>query len=44
VDEKYYKTKDFNETVLQKYKTLLNNGTVKNYLAENNKDLKLVNL
>jgi ribosomal protein S6 len=44
VDEKYYKTKDFNETVLQKYKTLLNNGNIKNYLAENNKDVKLVNL
>ena len=44
VDEKYYKTKDFNETVLQKYKTLLNNGNIKNYLAENNKYIKLVNL
>lgn len=44
VDERYYKTKDFNEIVLQKYKTLLNNGHVKNYLTENNKYVKLVNL
>jgi len=44
VNERYYKTKDFNETVLQKYKIALNNGLVKNYLASNKKDIRLINL
>jgi phosphoribosylglycinamide formyltransferase 1 len=44
VDDKYYTTKDFDEHVLQKYKIHLNNDLVKNYLAKNNNDIKLINL
>ncbi len=44
VDGKYYKTNDFNETILQKYKTQLENGIIKNYLTRNNEDIKLINL
>lgn len=44
VDGKYYTTKDFDEHALQKYKIQLNNELVKNYLAKNNNDIKLVNL
>ena len=44
VNERYYKTKDFDEHALQKYYTNLNNGLVKNYLIENKNDIKLVEL
>ena len=44
VNERYYKTKDFDETVLQKYKTKLSNKLIKNYLTANKKDVRLISL
>lgn len=44
VDEKYYKTIDFNEEILSKYKNNLKNGLVENYLSSPKKIIKLVDL
>ena len=43
-NERYYKTSDFNEKVLLKYKNNLKNGLIKNYLSNPKKIIKLVNL
>ena len=44
VDERYYKTKDFDDNALQQYKTNLTEGIVKKYLTKNKHDIKLVEL
>lgn len=44
VKERYYKNKDFDETVLQKYFDNLKNDIIKNYLNQNPKKIKLIDL
>ena len=44
VDEKYYKTIDFNEEILLKYKNNLENGLIENYLSKPKKSIKLIDL
>jgi len=43
-NEKYYKTSDFNEEILLKYKNNLNNGLIENYLSNPKKIIKLIDL
>ena len=43
-NERYYKTTDFNEEILQKYKNNLENGLIENYLASPKKPIRLVTL
>jgi len=44
VNERYYKTSDFNEEVLLKYKNNLKNGLIEKYLSSSKKQIKLVDL
>ena len=44
VQDRYYKTKDFDEIALSKYKNNLKNELIKNYLVNNDKKIKLINL
>lgn len=44
VEERYYKTNDFNEDALSKYKTNLKNGMIENYLKQKEKKIKLIDL
>ena len=44
VDEKYYKTIDFNEEILSKYKNNLENGLIENHLSKPKKSIKLIDL
>lgn len=44
VKERYYKTKDFDNDALSKYKTNLKNNIIENYLKQNKKYIKLVDL
>lgn len=44
VKERYYKTKDFNNDALLKYRTNLKNGMIENYLKQEEKKIKLVDL
>ena len=44
VEEKYYKTSDFNEEILSKYKDNLENGLIEKYLSGPNKTIKLIDL
>ncbi|MEM2160077.1 MAG: formyl transferase [Candidatus Nitrosotenuis sp.] len=44
VDEKYYKTIDFNEEALLKYKNNLANGLIENYLSQEKKPIKLIDI
>ena len=43
-NERYYKTTDFNEEILQKYKNNLENGLLENYLSSPKKPIRLVTL
>lgn len=43
-DERYYKTKDFNETILSQYYKNLKNGIVEDFLNNKNKNIKLISL
>ena len=43
-NEKYYKTIDFNEEILLKYKNNLKNGLIKKYISNPKKIIKLINL
>tara|TARA_B100000029_G_scaffold93926_1_gene84050 strand:+ start:5102 stop:5872 length:771 start_codon:yes stop_codon:yes gene_type:complete len=43
-NERYYKTTDFNEEILQKYKNNLENDLIENYLSSPKKPLRLVSL
>ena len=43
-NERYYKTSDFNQEVLQKYKNSLENGLITNYLSSPKKPIRLVTL
>ena len=43
-NEKYYKTIDFNEEILLKYKNNLKNGLIENYLSNPKKIIKLIDL
>jgi methionyl-tRNA formyltransferase len=43
-NEKYYKTSDFNEEILLKYKNNLKNGLIENYISNPKKIIKLINL
>ena len=43
-NERYYKTSDFNQEVLQKYKNNLENGLIANYLSSPKKPIQLVTL
>jgi len=44
VKDRYYKTKDFDETALSKYKNNLKNNMIKNYLESEDKKITLVDL
>jgi phosphoribosylglycinamide formyltransferase 1 len=44
VKERYYKTKDFDDDALLTYTTNLKNGVVSNYLKQDKKNIKLVDL
>ena len=44
VKDRYYKTKDFDETTLSKYKNNLKNNMIKNYLESEDKKITLVDL
>lgn len=44
VDGKYYKTSDFNEEALLKYKNNMKNGLIENYLLKPRKKIKLIDL
>lgn len=44
VDEKYYKTIDFNEKILLRYKNNLETGLIENYLSNPKKTIKLIDL
>jgi len=44
VDEKYYKTADFNEQVLLKYKNNLRNRLIENYLSKPQKSIRIIDL
>lgn len=44
VNDKYYKTIDFNEKILLKYKNNLENGLIENYLSKPKKLIKLIDL
>ncbi len=44
VDEKYYKTSDFNEEILLKYKNNLQNNLINNYISSPEKAIKIINL
>jgi methionyl-tRNA formyltransferase len=44
VKDRYYKTKDFDETALSKYKNNLKNNMIKNYLINKSKKIKLIDL
>ena len=44
VIDRYYKTKDFNEIALSKYKSKLKNNMIKKYLENEDKKIKLINL
>ncbi len=44
VQDRYYKIKDFDEIALSKYKNNLKNELIKNYLVNNDKKIKLINL
>ena len=44
VKDHYYKTKDFDEIALSKYKNNLKNSIIQNYLENESKKIKLINL
>lgn len=44
VDERYYKTIDFNEEALLKYKNNLENGLIANYISKPKKPIRLIDL
>lgn len=44
VDEKYYKTSDFDENALLKYKSNLENGLIEAHLSKPKKPIKIINL
>ena len=44
VNDRYYKTKDFDEIALSKYKNNLKNNMIKNYLESEDKKITLVDL
>ena len=44
VKDRYYKTKDFDEIALSKYKNNLKNDMIKNYLDSEDKKIILVDL
>ena len=44
VNDRYYKTKDFDEIALSKYKNNLKNEMIKNYLQSEDKNITLINL
>lgn len=44
IDGKYYKTSDFDEAALLKYKNNLENGLIENYLSKPKKSIKLIDL
>ncbi len=43
-DERYYRTSDFNEEVLLKYKNNLENNLIENYISKQKKKIKLIKL
>ena len=44
VKDRYYKTKDFDQIALSKYKDNLKNDMIKNYLENNDIGIKLIDL